>query len=153
MKNIPATVAPGFHLLEEGPLLFLVRPRRRKIRRENEAQNNPNICMICKKEHDLQPVNKYTQDLCLSKDCLYNSQFLFLPLFSLTVISSVAYKFQHKLFSPYMLFLHSKTERFSNYSDIVLGLPSHEAKCCEGSGQWQVGSWIYSEWIRFSSKH
>lgn len=130
MKNIPATVAPDFHLLEEDPLLFLVGPRRRKIRRENEAQNNLNICMICKKEHDLQP-----QDLCLSRDCLYNSYFLFLPLFSLTVISSVAYKFQHKLFSPYMLFLHSKTEGFSNYSDIVLGLPSHEAKCCEGSGQ------------------
>lgn len=40
-KNIPVTVAPGFHLLEQDLLLFLVKPRGKKIRRENEAQNNP----------------------------------------------------------------------------------------------------------------
>lgn len=51
--------------------------------------------MVCKKEHDIQPVNKSSQDQCLSKDFLSNSLVLFLLLFSLTVISSVAYKFQH----------------------------------------------------------
>lgn len=125
-------MAAGFHLLEEDPLLFLVRPRRKKKSEEKMKHRlTLSIYMICKKEHGLQPVNKYSQDLCMSKDFLYNS----LVLFSVTVIRSVAYKFQHKLFSPYMVFLHSKTEGFPNFSNIVLGLPSHETKCCEGNGQ------------------
>lgn len=117
VKNIPATVAPGFHLLEEDLLLFPVRPRRKKKSEEKIKHRIPlSIYIICKKEHDLQPVNTHSRDLCLSKDFLYNSLVLFLPLFSLTVISGVAYKFQYKLLSPYIVFLHSKIEGFPNYS-------------------------------------
>lgn len=147
-RKIPVTVAPGFHLLVEDPLLFLIRPKRKKNKNQKRRNIQQPLAYIPfeKRSIILSLSNKCSQNPYLSKDSPLCNCLVFLPLLLLSLISSVVWEvFPHPI-------LHCFKAKWKDSQDTQLHYLAYLPMKLNAMKEGVNGSWIYSELIHFSSK-